>query len=309
MRSPDKENVERKDEQMKDVVKQDVKKRPATRPGTKHRRRRNLSLYYLLIFIVCVLVLFILSRTVLFNINEYIVSGTLRYTEEQILDAGNLRVGRNMYNLKLEAVEKRIKDKLIYVEDVTLMRKLPDKLIVTVTEAVPYACCEYDNGRYCVISRGGRYLETEQLSKRDDLIMITGMELTGVALGEEFASKDENKELIILELLKSTYELCPDKITYIDITDRTNIRIGYDGRIDVEFGSSLDYEYKLKYIVTIIEENLKPEDTGTLIYHSAQAGASFIKSDDLAKMESDFEAANQAREEALQTPDTNEQEN
>ncbi len=294
---------------MKDVVKTNVKKPAATRPGTKHRRRRNLSLYYLLIFIVCVLALFILSRTVLFKINEYSVSGVLRYTEQQILEAGNLKIGRNMYNLKLDSVEEKIKDNLIYVEDVQLQRKLPDKLIVTVTEAVAYACCEYDNGRYCIISRGGRYLETEQLSKRDDLIMITGMELTGVALGEEFASKDENKELILLELLKTTHELCPGKITYIDITDRTNIRIGYDNRIDIEFGSSLDYEYKLKYIVTIIEENLKPTDTGSLIYHSAQAGASFISSADLDKMESDLEAANQANDSAVQTPDTEEPQN
>lgn len=281
---------------MKDVVKTNVKKPAATRPGTKHRRRRNLSLYYLLIFIICVLVLFILSRTVLFNINEYLVSGNERYSTDEILEAGNLKLGKNMYNLNLDNAEARIKDELIYIEEVELLRKLPDKLIVNITEATAYACCEYDNGRYCVISRGGRYLETEQLNVRNDLIVITGMELTGVALGEDFESKDENKELIILELLKTIDELCPDKITYIDITDRTNIKMGYQGRIDIEFGSSLDYEYKLRYIITIIEENLDATSEGTLIYHSAQAGASFISRDDLAKMEEEFEQATQPEE-------------
>lgn len=288
---------------MKDVVKTKVEKPEATRPGTKHRRRRNLSLYYFLIFVICVLVLFILSRTVLFNINEYSVSGVLRYSEEQILEAGNLKVGKNMYNLDLEKTAEKIKDKLIYVEDVSLQRKLPDQLIVTVTEAEAYACCEYDNGRYCVISRGGRFLETEQLQKREDLIIITGMELTGVALGEDFESKDENKERIILELLNATHEVCPGKLTYIDITDRTNIKMGYDGRIDIEFGSSLDYEYKLKYIITIIEENLKPTDTGKLIYHSAQAGASFISSADLERMEQELIEAEQANSQDLMTND------
>ncbi len=278
---------------MKDVVKTNVKKPAATRPGTKHRRRRNLSLYYLLIFIICVLVLFILSRTVLFNINEYVVSGNERYSAEEILEAGKLKIGRNMYNLNIDNAEARIKDELIYIEEVELLRKLPDKLIVNITEAVAYACCEYDNGRYCVISRGGRYLETEQLSIRENLILIDGMELTGVALGEDFESKDENKELIILELLKTIDEICPNKITYIDITDRTNIKMVYDGRIDIEFGSSLDYEYKLRYIITIIEENLDETTEGTLIYHSAQAGASFISKDDLAKMEEELNQATQ----------------
>lgn len=291
---------------MKDVVKTNVKKPAATRPGTKHRRRRNLSLYYLLMFIVCVLVLFILSRTVLFNINEYTVNGTLqRYTQEQILEAGNLKIGKNMYNLDLDKTEEKIKKTLIYVEDVQLQRKLPDRLIVNVTEAVAYACCEYDNGRYCVISRRGRYLETEQLAKREGLILVTGMELTGVALGNEFESKDANKELILLDFLDVIDELCPDKITYIDITDRTNIKMGYDGRIDIEFGSSLDYEYKFRYIKTIIEENLKETDTGKLIYHSAQAGASFISSSDLERIESDMQAQNQANDVPQQPEDIN----
>ncbi len=292
---------------MKDVVKTNVKKPAATRPGTKHRRRRNLSLYYLLIFIICVLVLFVLSRTVLFNINEYIVSGNERYSTEEILDAGKLKIGRNMYNLNIDNAEARIKDELIYIEEVELLRKLPDKLIVNITEAVAYACCEYDNGRYCVISRGGRYLETEQLSIRENLILIDGMELTGVALGEDFKSKDENKELIILDLLKVIDEICPNKITYIDLTDRTNIKMVYDGRIDIEFGSSLDYEYKLRYIVTIIEENLDETAEGRLIYHSAQAGASFISKEDLAKMEEEFNEATQPKTDAPTVTDENEQ--
>ncbi len=281
---------------MKDVVKTNVKRPAATRPGTKHRRRRNMSLYYLLMLIICVLVLFILSRTVLFNINEYTVNGTLqRYTAEQILEAGNLKVGKNMYNLDLDKTEAKIKKTLIYVEEVELLRKLPDRLIVNVTEAVPFACCEYDNGRYCIISRGGRYLETEQLAKREGLILVTGMELTGVALGNEFESKDDSKELILLQFLDVIDELCAGKITYIDITDRTNIKMGYDGRIDIEFGSSLDYEYKFKYITTIIEGNLKETDTGKLIYHSAQAGASFISTQDLERLENDMQLQNQSQ--------------
>ncbi len=281
---------------MKDVVKTNVKRPAATRPGTKHRRRRNMSLYYLLMLIICVLVLFILSRTVLFNINEYTVNGTLqRYTAEQILEAGNLKVGKNMYNLDLDKTEAKIKKTLIYVEEVELLRKLPDRLIVNVTEAVPFACCEYDNGRYCIISRGGRYLETEQLAKREGLILVTGMELTGVALGNEFKSKDDSKELILLQFLDVIDELCAGKINYIDITDRTNIKMGYDGRIDIEFGSSLDYEYKFKYITTIIEENLKETDTGKLIYHSAQAGASFISTQDLERLENDMQLQNQSQ--------------
>lgn len=263
---------------MKDVVKSSGNPAPRGRP---RRRRRNLSLYYLMLFLICAGIFLVLSRTVLFNIKEYTVTGNSIYSADQILNAGGLHEGRNMYGINLDRTAEKIKDKLIYLESVTLRRKLPDKFIVEVTEAQAFACCEYEGSRYAVITKNGRYLETEQLGARAGLILVTGMQLKNVALGEDFESEDETKKEIILDLFEAISETCDGKITSIDITDRTNITMRYDDRIDIDFGSSLDYEYKLRYITAIIEENLSPEDEGEIIYHSAAAGASFIKKEDL----------------------------
>ena len=271
---------------MKDVVKSSGNPAPQGRP---RRRRRNLSLYYLMLFLICAGIFLVLSRTVLFNIKEYTVIGNSIYSADQILNAGGLHEGRNMYGINLDRTAEKIKDKLIYLESVTLRRKLPDKFIVEVTEAQAFACCEYEGSRYAVITKNGRYLETEQLGARAGLILVTGMQLKNVALGEDFESEDETKKEIILDLFEAISETCDGKITSIDITDRTNITMRYDDRIDIDFGSSLDYEYKLRYITAIIEENLSPEDEGEIIYHSAAAGASFIKKEDL-------EAANQPQD-------------
>lgn len=261
---------------MKDVV-----KTAPVKNNKRRRRKRNMSLYYLLILIIVITVVFILSRTLLFNINKYVISGNEKYTDSQILAAGNLDTGDNMYRLDLDKTEDNIKKSLIYIEDITLRRKLPDTLYIDITEASAYACCEYEGNRYCVISRSGRYLETEQPNKREDLLCVYGMELTGVALGEDITSSDDDKIDIVFDLFDAVEDTCQGKITYIDITDRTNIKIGYEGRIDIDFGSSLDYEYKLKYITAIIEDNLDENATGKIIYHSATAGASFISSENL----------------------------
>lgn len=276
---------------MQDVVKT---AKPRQTSGRPRRRRRNLSLYYLMLFIICAVIFLILSRTVLFNIDEYTVTGNNIYSTETILEAGNLRYGRNMYGINLDRTAERIKDKLIYIEDVQLRRKLPNKFIVEVTEATAYACCEYEGNRYAIITKSGRFLETEQLGARAGLILIKGTELTGVSLGAEFKSADETKQTIILELLEAISETCDGKITEIDITDRTNITMKYEDRIDIDFGSSLDYEYKLRYITAIIEENLEPEAEGSIIYHSSTAGASFIRKEDLELTEAERQAAQNA---------------
>lgn len=288
---------------MKDVVRTAGQAQNSGRP---RRRRRNMSLYYLTLFLICALIFLVLARTILFNIDEYEVTGNSIYSAEAILDAGNLRQGRNMYGINLKKTEEKIKEKLIYVEDVKLKRKLPDRFIVEVTEATAFACCEYEGSRYAIITKNGRYLETEQLGARAGLIQIKGLELKNVAIGNDFESADETKKTIILELMESIDEVCGGKITAIDITDRTNITMTYDDRIEIDFGSSLDYDYKLRYITAIIEDNLEPDAVGTVIYHSSAAGASFISKEDMELTEQE----RKAEEEALQnTPEDENGEN
>lgn len=280
---------------MKDVVKTSA---PARGGAVRRRRRkRNLSLYYLLIFTVSALILFVLSRTVFFRINEYQVIGNSRYSAAQILTAGNLSTGKNMYNVNIGKTEQNIMDTLIYIENISLRRKLPDKMIITVEEAEPFACFRYEGARYAVVSRSGRYLETEQASPRNELLQVYGMDLTGVSLGKKLESKDANKINILNDLLDAIDETCPGRISYIDITDRTDIMLGYEGRIDVEFGSSLDYEYKLRYIKAIVDE-LDSGECGRIIYHSASAGASFITDEDLATMDEEMQRRRESEQSA-----------
>lgn len=269
---------------MKDVVKTQPRQ---TGNPRRRRRRKNLSLYYLMIFLISVFILYILSKTVLFNVNEYVVIGNERYSVAQILTAGNLSTGKSMYNIKTDKVEAHIRETLIYIEKISIKRSLPDKIIITVEEAEPFACLKYEDSRYAVISRSGRYLETEQASPRNELIQIYGMEPKDVSLGKSLESADPYKMTILTELLDTIDEVCPGSISYIDLTNRTDIVMGYSDIIDIEFGSSQDYEYKMKYIKAVIDK-LDTNEPGRIIYHSKQAGVSFVTNEDLDAMEEEI---------------------
>ncbi len=259
----------------------DVKKALPDKTAPKRRKhKRNLSLYYLLMVIFVVIVLVILSRTVLFNIAQITIDGNKRYSEAEILSAADIEIGDNMFSINLDKTEERVKDAFIYIDDIELRRRLPDGFEITVTEAVEFACCQYE-GRYAIVSRGGRYLVTEQRDPREGLLMILGADLKNVSLGNSIESGDEDKLSILEDLFAAIDKTCPGKITLIDITDRTNITLKYEDRIEIDFGSFLDYDYKLRYITKIIEENLNLDERGKIIYHSASAGASFIAEEDI----------------------------
>mgnify|MGYP003303188044 CR=1 FL=1 len=99
-------------------------------------------------------------------------------------------------------------------------------------------------------------------------------------LDTHITSADINKVGILLELLSL---LEPTKLMYvtqIDMTDRTDMKLLYDDRIEIQIGSSYDLEYKLGYVRQIITDKLANNWEGTIIYYSATAGASAIKKGD-----------------------------
>lgn len=293
---------------MKDVV----KTQPRRTGNTKRRRRKkDLSLYYLMIFLISVIILYILSKTVLFKVKEYVITGNNRYSTAQILTAGNLSTGKCMLNIKMGKTEEQIKETLIYIENISIKPSLPDKVIIRVEEAEPFACLKYEDSRYAVISRSGRYLETEQPSSRRELIQIYGMEPQDVSLGKSFESADPYKLTILNELLDTIEKVCPGSISYIDLTDRTDILMGYGNNLDIEFGSSQDYDYKMKYIKAVIDK-LDTNEPGRLIYHSRQAGISFVTNEDLAAMEEETrrrELQQEQNQDSLEPPTEQPQQN
>ncbi|MCD8006590.1 MAG: FtsQ-type POTRA domain-containing protein [Oscillospiraceae bacterium] len=281
---------------MQDVVKTN----PQSQKRRKKRRRHgNRSLYYLMIFIFIVVFLYILSRTVFFKVESYDISGNERYSDAEILAAAGLSDSENLYSIDLSATEQKIKKTLIYIDDVTVSRELPSTIAIEVTESEEYACCQYEGNRYAVISRTGRYLSTEQADPNEELLQVYGLDLIDVSLGDEFTSSDDNKKTIIMNLFDVIDSICPGKIDYIDITDRTDITMSYDGgRIIIDFGSSLDYEYKMRYLITIIEANLDADASGRLIYISSSSGVSFIPDEGLEELEqSNDMAENEAEDE------------
>ena len=85
------------------------------------------------------------------------------------------------------------------------------------------------------------------------------------------------KTKIFNDLIKQADELGLKKITSIDLSDRTDIILNYNGKkIKIYIGSSVDMDYKLKYIKAVIDEKLSDNFKGTLRYNGVNSGISAI---------------------------------
>jgi len=129
----------------------------------KKRKKRARIILITVLVVLMLLVLGILSVTVFFNAEKIVVEGNTRYSAEALLKQGDLQVGQNLFRLdKFEVIEKM--EELPYVKEVTIDRKLPNTLEITVIENQPVVWLETDTGA-ALLNEEYRVLELLDLPK------------------------------------------------------------------------------------------------------------------------------------------------
>ena len=242
---------------------------------SRRKRRRNMSLYYFIAVVFIIMALIFLSLTVFFNIKKIDIKGTDLYTDEQIIQIAGLSDNDNLFRIDTNQMKSDILSSFPYLEDITIKRKLPSTLQFTAVQAVPMANIQNKDGTFCVISTTGRIVETGVLDKKAGLVTVSGMDLKVKDLGKTYEDKDSMKTTILGQILSEINTLGMTSMNTIDISDRTNIKMTYDGRLDIEVGSSVDLAFKIRYVEAVIQK-LSPTYQGTLIYHNATSGLSAI---------------------------------
>lgn len=248
----------------------------------RRKRRNNLTLYYYITFFVIVITVTLLSVTLLFKAKNIEVSGTDLYTDEQIRMICGVEVGDNLIRLDPHTAEKCVLDSLAYVDDIKVLRSFPDKISIKVTQAVPRANIE-SGGKYYVVSESGKILEADRDTPKSGLVIVVGYDIKSVKLGDKLMSNDDLKDNIMDTILTSVESSdMKEHISAVNITDRTNIKLNYDNRINILLGSSLDLEYKLNAVKVIIDTKINEKFNGVIYYHSDSGGVSVIDSDKLS---------------------------
>ena len=157
-----------------------------------------------------------------------------------------------------------------------------------------------------MLSASGKILETKNPAPTGDIPVIKGFELKSLSQGDKLASEDSFKADILKELLNDLHDLKFKNIDSIDLTTRSDIKLMYDGRLEIKLGSSVDMEYKLTYLKAVIDKSITDDYEGTLIYNGADSGISAIpKSQDESSKPDDTSSAKPDDSSSAVSADTN----
>ena len=235
--------------------------------GSKRRRRGRFAFFYKLLTVLTICGAIITALTLFFRVEVIQVSGSVRYTEDTVREACGVELDSNMFLLNKYEVQKRIHDALPYIEDVQIHRKLPDQLVVTVTECSHVYAVTQD-GIAWVFSGAGKIVDRLEAAEGRSIPQVDGCVLLAPSVGSKLvmAAEDERdtRQQSLLALLKAAEECrVVGRISDYHLGDKSVLTIEYAGRFEVQMPYDADYTYLLTYLEKVMEQ-LGTNETGII---------------------------------------------
>lgn len=238
----------------------------ARRRHTRRRRRRGFGILYKLLSVVVISAAIVAALILFFKVNTITVSGITQYSEEEIIAASGVKTGDNLFLLNKYEISDAIIEQLPYVSSVSINRKLPDGLLIEVTDSNQGGVIEQD-GVFWVISSEGKILGKR--AEHGSGARILGIALDEPQVGEAVRAPEEKARSlqVLLELLAALDEKgMLQGVTQIDFSDESAISMDYAERFVVKLPYHADFIYKLSQVSRTIEKLEEQGDvrSGTL---------------------------------------------
>ena len=246
-----------------DAKERPVKKSRPPQQAPRRRRRGRNTLAYIMLMMVALTAGVVLSLTVFFKIGEVTVTGSNRYPRNEIIQATHVEIGDNLFRVKPQDIKDTLVDNYPYIESVAVRKAFPPAIHLTLTEATPMANIAYAD-YYVLISDQGRVLENSLLAPVSDVPVVVGVPIIQAIPGE-LMDKELWENVQMLQYV--TQAMANTEFTgveNIDLSDRLNIVLTYEQRMEIQLGVEDDLEKKLRFAKQVIETELEETFEGIL---------------------------------------------
>ena len=233
----------------------------------KRRNRGRFGFLYKVLSLIIILVVVAAGCVVFFRVGDISVTGVSRYTAQEIIDASGVEKGDNLFLVGGSRTAQKIYSTLPYVDEVNIRHALPDGLVINVTERIPAAVIQGDEG-WWIMDAKGKLLEQVSRPEQAGVAEVTGLTALLPAVGTTLAVEDaESIRLNSLMKLLSALEQRDilDKVSSIDLTSAAEISMVYDGRLTVKMHMTDDFMRQTRVLTEAIAQGIiQPNETGVV---------------------------------------------
>lgn len=234
------------------------RKQPQSKKNVQKKKRKASKLVKKIISIICIIIailviLVVLSLTVFFKIEKINIVDNKQYTVNQIEAVLPIEKQKNLFLIDTKGATKKLEEKLPYIYDVKITRKLPSTVNVKITETPQVYSVTNKDKTYTLLDDNFKVLESNAEKKPKNCIEIKELGLTSTVIGQT-ATVDKEKKLNNLnEIIRVIKELKLGETTAIYSKDVNNNFIVYDNRITIKLGTVENIDAKVYSALTAID--------------------------------------------------------
>ncbi len=225
----------------------DINSRRAARQ--KKARKRQLKMLLILFVVIAIITLVIMCFTVFFKVEKIKVTGSEKFTSQQIVHASKITTDDSWFFLSEDEIEENVRKELPFVDSVELKREFPNKVQLIVTDAKEYACYKSEE-KYYVLSKNG-YVLKQQDETPENVFEIKTRGIKGKP-GEKAKYVNVSEEELVKKLITNLMENNIN-IDSIDVTSTLQIKLNIEDRYTVYLGKNEYIEDKIKHLKGMID--------------------------------------------------------
>ena len=233
----------------------------------KKRKKRGGNLLPGILTMAAVVAAVVLCVAIFFKVGTITVTGSARYTADEIASASGIAVGDNMLMVNRSAASAQVLAKLPYVTSAQVARTLPNKVEITVEECAAAAVVTDETGLGWLIAPDGRILE--QAGENETVPVLTGITAVSPQPGQTLQPGEEDtatSDLVASVLTALASSSVADKIVSIDFEKIYSIRMMYGEQYEIDLGGTDELSYKFEYLEQILAElsSRQPDVSGQI---------------------------------------------
>lgn len=167
----------------------------------KRRRKKRYLLKFLIFVLICTGIYFAVHIDY-FSIDGIAVAGNKEISDEEIIKLSEIKTGDNLFDVHPWFAQRRIK-KNLYIEDVNVDRKLPNKIVITVKERSGKAQFVYGK-KYVVTDNEGMVLDISKEAK--EVTLVENVKVEKAKLKKDIEVKETEVYEKAMDIIKTAEE-------------------------------------------------------------------------------------------------------
>lgn len=236
--------------------------------------------------VAAVVLALVFGMAIFFKVSVVEVSGINKYTAWDVRQAAGVRDGENLLGINAPRIGTKIKTALPYVDTVRVGIRLPDTVLIEVTELDVVYAAQGADGSWWLISSEGTVVDSVAASETGKYTRLLGVQLQTPAVGasavaaEPVPDETESSEetVITLPATVTGSERLSAALTIfqyleqvgvigqaasVNVEDLSQIELWYGERYQVKLGDTTQMKYKVQSMKTAIDQ-MTDYQTGVL---------------------------------------------